>query len=288
VLVAGGGYYDGSDAGDLDSAEIFDPATGSFSATDWRMTVPRSGAVAAPLPGGRVLVAGGGAYDPQSAEIFDPATGFSSTGSMSVGASVAAPLADGRVLVAIGQSAEIFDPVTGSFSPFMTLVTPDGPLIPADRATIEGRTDGVAAPLADGRVLLAGGYVNNVHSSSARQSAELFTPTLSRKLRGTKLIVDTAVAGTVTAVEAGAKRRRRVLKPSSASGGPGQIIVKLRRTAKGERRLERKGKLRVEARISFAPAPVRGRCVTLTGPCYSGGYAIGETATLTLKAKKRG
>jgi hypothetical protein len=288
VLLAGGSYEDGSSVFDLDSAEIFDPATGSFSATDWRMTVPRTGAVAAPLPGGRVLVAGGGPYDAQSAEIFDPATGFSSTGSMGSGRSgaVAAPLPDGRVLVA-NRSAEIFDPTSGSFSPFMVPVTPNGPLIVGSEATIEGRTGGVAAPLPDGRVLLAGGLTYVSHSSYAEQSAELFTPALSRTLRRTKLIVNVAVAGTVTAVDAGADKRRRIVKPSSASGGPGRIVLKLRLTAKGERRLERTGKLRVEARISFAPAPVRGRCVTLTAPCYSRGYAISETATLTLKAKKR-
>jgi hypothetical protein len=293
-LIAGGGHYDGSSFESQDSAEIFDPATGSFASTGWRMTVPRTGAVAAPLPGGRVLVAGGGPYEPRGAEIFDPATGsFSSTGSISIpgGAAVAAPLPDGRVLVGGGgdedRSAQIFDPATGSFSPLMEFLKPDGPWIVANRPMIEGRSGGVAAPLPDGRVLLAGGIIYGVHSSSQRQSAELFTPALSRELRRTKLIVTVAVTGTVTAVDANANKRRRALRRTSASGGPGRIALKLKPTAKGKPRLRRTGKLRVEARISFAPAPVRGRCVTLTGPCYSRGYAISETATLTLKAKKR-
>jgi hypothetical protein len=193
------------------------------------------------------------------------------------------------VLLAGGnRSAGIFDPVADSFSPLMEFLKPDGPWVDALQSTTEGRSGGVAASLPDGRALLAGGYIDNVHSSSQRQSAELFTPALSRELRRTKLIVDAAVSGKVTAVEAEANKRRRVLKRTSASGGPGRIILKLRPTANGERRLRRRGKLQVEARISFAPAPVRGRCVTLTGPCYSRGYAVSETATLTLKAKRRG
>jgi hypothetical protein len=136
-------------------------------------------------------------------------------------------------------------------------------------------------------VLLAGGFISSPHVSSQRQSAELFTPALSRELRRTKLIVTVAVAGTLTAADTEANKRRRALKRTSASAGPGSITLKLRPTAKGERRLTRTGKLRVRARLSFAPAPVRGGCVTLTGPCYSRGYAISETATLTLKAKRR-
>src|SRR3954451_3754154 len=65
VLVVGGTYSDGNtSATDLSSAEIFDPATNSFSSAGiGSMTVPRSAAVAAPLPDGRVLVAGGVYYD---------------------------------------------------------------------------------------------------------------------------------------------------------------------------------------------------------------------------------
>jgi hypothetical protein len=247
------------------------------------MTEPRSGASAAPLPGGRVLITGGDLYHGRSAEIFDPATGsFSSTGSMIYSGGVAAPLPDGRVVVAgsgslddPSQVAEIFDPGTGSFS--------------STGARTEGRAGGVAAPLPSGRALLAGGAFSlGVHSGSEeRDSAELFTPALVRKLTRAKVVVGAAVAGTVTAMEVGVDKRRRLLKRTSVRGGPGRIALKLRPTARGERRLKRKHRLQVEARISFAPAPVRGRCVTVTGPCYGRGYAIRETDTLTLKTKKR-
>jgi hypothetical protein len=331
VLVAGGVDHEegGSSATLLQSAEIFDPVTGSFSPTG-SMTAPREAAAAAPLPDGRVLVAGG--EDPsylQSAEIFDPATGsFSPTGSMTVERAfpVAAPLPDGRVLVAGGvnyspdylQSAEIFDPVTGSFSPTGSMTSrgisaaaaplPDGRvlMVGTGSASVEifnpttnsfsslpisstyaPRGGVVAAPLPDGRVLVAGGDSVNAQSAHTvvSSSGELFNSGLSREQRGRKLTATVAVAGTLTAADA--RMRRRSLKPTSATGGPGPITLKLRITRRAKRSLVRRGKLKVRASLSFVPAPVRGQCVTLIAPCYSSGHAITETPTLTLKAKKR-
>jgi hypothetical protein len=75
------------------------------------MTTPRAAGVAAPLPDGRVLIAGGaGSGGPaSSAEVFDPAAGSFATLSaqMTVArmAAVAAPLPDGRVLIAGGQGS---------------------------------------------------------------------------------------------------------------------------------------------------------------------------------------
>jgi Kelch motif len=280
----------------LHSAEIFDPATGSFSPTG-SMTVARAFAAAAPLPDGRVLVAGGYADASwlHSAEIFDPATGsFSPTGSMTVArqGAAAAPLPDGRVLVAGGfepdsgwlSTAEIFDPVTRRFSRTGDMTV--------------GRSDAAAAPLPDGRVLVAGGSDGtNLPLLRALRSAELFKPALPFKLRGKRLTVTVAVVGTLRVKGAKARRRHSArdarkpgpsLKPASARGGPGRITVKLKLTERSQRRLERTGRVRMRARLAFAPAPVSGECVTLSKPCFSRGYAITETATLKLKAKKRG
>ena len=187
VLVAGGGQ--GSSV--LSSAEIFDPATNTFSSAG--IGSIRTGAAAAPLPDGRVLVVGGyaGGHDLSSAEVFDPATNtFSSAGigSMSVPreGAVAAPLPDGRVLVAGGfyyggaiyacylSRAEAFDPATNTFSSAgigsMT--------VPRSRA--------VAAPLPDGRVLVAGGVIYDslfrgcfaevTDPTADSSSAEIFNP----------------------------------------------------------------------------------------------------------------
>jgi Ca2+-binding RTX toxin-like protein len=181
VLVAGGYYFDFDDGTDhlLSSAEIFDPATGTFSSAGvGSMSVPRFGAAVARLPNGRVLVAGGnnGTSNLSSAEIFDPATNqFNSSGVGSMVAArfapAAAPLPDGRVLVAGGSdgsgglsSAEVFDPATKTFSSAGI-----GSLsVPRERP--------LAAPLPDGRVLVAGGHYYDHGGGHYLSSAEVFDP----------------------------------------------------------------------------------------------------------------
>ncbi len=58
VLVAGGDYYDGVNAGFLTECELYDPILGTWSATA-SMTTPRFGAQAVLLRNGKVLEAGG-------------------------------------------------------------------------------------------------------------------------------------------------------------------------------------------------------------------------------------
>jgi len=58
VLVAGGDYYDGVNAGILTECELYDPTLGTWSATA-SMTTPRFGAQGVLLRNGKVLEAGG-------------------------------------------------------------------------------------------------------------------------------------------------------------------------------------------------------------------------------------
>ena len=104
VLVAGG-YPNTGNANDTASAELYDPHSGSFSATG-SMADKRNGHSATLLLDGRVLVAGG-VHMPggNTAELFDPASGtFSPAGTMTTRRvlQTATLLSDGRVLVAGG------------------------------------------------------------------------------------------------------------------------------------------------------------------------------------------
>jgi len=179
VLVAGG--YDSKGLGIyLDSADLFDPKTGTFSPLGATMSVGRYAPSVASLPDGRVLVAGGyqGSQDVASAQVFDPKSGtFSDVGSLGSArdSAFAAPLPDGRVLIGGGysngdtlDSTEIFNPQTNSFSP--------GPGMPV-------HTYGTAAAvISGGKILLAGGYNGSDDLASSfvfDPSNSTFTPVIS-------------------------------------------------------------------------------------------------------------
>jgi hypothetical protein len=71
------------------------------------------------------------------------------------------------------------------------------------------------------------------------------------KLKKTKLTLKLASAGTVSVTDA--KAKSKLLKPSSVSGGPGQVVVTLKLTAAAKKALTKKGKVKARATITFTP-----------------------------------
>jgi hypothetical protein len=147
------------------SAEIYDPATGLFSATG-DMTRIRHKHEATLLTDGRVLVVGGadeqdGRHAYTSAEIYNPATGtFTINGNMNASRyklqGTAVLLNNGKVLIAGGADrAEIFDPGANRFS-----------YVAGNMGT--PRFFATATLLKNGQVLITGGYSDgNVVSANA-------------------------------------------------------------------------------------------------------------------------
>jgi Big-like domain-containing protein/Kelch motif protein/galactose oxidase-like protein len=127
VLITGGLVPAGVGPATIDdkTAEVFDPATGTFTPTG-DMSVTRFNHSAIALNDGRVLVLGGNGR--KSAEVYDPSVGtFAPAGDMEVAHGLghaAVKLLDGRVLVVGGDAGsiqpsavvEIFDPATNEFT----------------------------------------------------------------------------------------------------------------------------------------------------------------------------
>ena len=178
VLVTGGATRAaGEGTGFLASAELYDPQSGTWTATG-SLSNARSSHTATLLDNGKVLAAGGDHSNPSTAELYDPQSGtWTATGSLTNRRSVhtATLLPSGKVLVAGGgvnssggalASAELYDPATGTWTATGSLVT--------------GRRFHTATLLSDGTVLVAAGRIG-LGGSSSLASAELYvksTPTL--------------------------------------------------------------------------------------------------------------
>jgi hypothetical protein len=178
VLITGGAEYDapvGTPHWGNASAELYDPATGTFAVTGPypSTNLTTGGDLVCPtatlLADSRVLIT----WNRTLAELYDPRTDtFSATGTMITHGDAEWPpyiysgrdtqtlLTNGKVLVAggAGDSAEVYDPSTGKFSAVgkMTRV----------------REDHTATLLRDGTVLITGSQL----FPGATASAELYDP----------------------------------------------------------------------------------------------------------------
>ena len=191
VLVAGGYHGDGGSypGAFLSNAEIYDPATGLWTATG-AMNAARYNFTATLLPNGKVLVAGGysstgdfsSANYLSGAEIYDPVTGaWTTTGSMSNARNVhtADLLPSGKVLVAGGVNyssilpiAELYDPATGFWTATGTLSS--------------ARWAHTSTMLPIGKALVTGGLgIGGVGLSSAEIYSSTCTISLSPAAHGT-------------------------------------------------------------------------------------------------------
>jgi hypothetical protein len=159
VLLAGGVGAGGSAASTLDSAELYDPGSRTFSATS-SMSTPRLGAASVRLRNGHILMAGGedaSKVSVASVERYNPASGnWTLTGPMNADRvnPTATLLNNGKVLVVGGYqgnsdccalaSAELYDPTTDAFTYTGSMLT--------------ARRNHTATLLENGKVLIAGGY----------------------------------------------------------------------------------------------------------------------------------
>lgn len=174
VLVVGGFDVDlghmveGAPYQVLSSAELYDPATGTWALTG-SMSTGRVFHTMTLLPNGKVLVAGGfaGGSAAASAELYDPTTGtWTLTDVMNTPRRehTATLLLSGKVLVSGGgaggflSSAELFDPATQTW-------TETGELN-------NTRFRHTATLLTNGQVLVTGGIVSSGHNPDT----ELYDP----------------------------------------------------------------------------------------------------------------
>jgi N-acetylneuraminic acid mutarotase len=161
VLAAGGLLTNGSQPTVLSSAEIYNPAKGTWSPTT-PMNVASDGLTATLLQNGLVLVTG---FFGSTPELYDPSSAtWTDTGPLPTSGQngLVATLHSGKVLMAgvpNGASA-LYDPSTNTWSATGSLGT--------------ARYAGSATVLPDGDVLAVGGLPGN--GGNALSSAELYHP----------------------------------------------------------------------------------------------------------------
>jgi hypothetical protein len=172
VLLAGG---QGSNGSALDTAEVYEPKTDTFSPTSSKMKKNRSQFTTTLLPDGRVLLVGGfdGSSSLDTAEVFDPNTmSFLTLAGFSCEGCRLNELPDSRVFL------------SGGSSPSSSIVSSNAAPVPALPLAFPRSHHATLA--LDGAVLLAGGFPPaSGDASVALTSIERHDPVL-----GSQIIAD--------------------------------------------------------------------------------------------------
>jgi hypothetical protein len=270
----------------ISAAEVFDPVSNTWSGTG-AMTEARAYHAAAPVAGGRVLVAAGlgtppVSYDPWTrvvrAEVYDPTSGVWSDAGTTRGRYffAMAPLPGGGALAAGGGDAptpstsEVYDPAINAWTPGPNLLAPH-----VGHAT---------TALANGEVIVSGGSGASAEvygeapqcSDGTDNDGDRLTDfpadrgcsnAADQDETGPDLSAPTAtLSATGTLSVPGAARTYRLLPAAARAVPPGtKRTLKLRlakRVHRAARRALRKGR-RVRAKISVRVADAAGNAGTL-------------------------
>ena len=175
VLIAGGATGSWCSAlCYLATADLYDPSANTFTPIG-NMTERRAGASAVLLKDGDVLIVGGNVSSDtqptETAELYHHAT---RTFFVTEGPSAGGPmllLKDGKVLAISNSGAELYDPSKGHFAASGELLIPRGKF--------------GAALLPDGKVLVAGGRVND--TPGLRSDTEIYDPATGKFTVGPKM-----------------------------------------------------------------------------------------------------
>ena len=259
VLVVGGRNASGTAVA---SAELYDPVTDTWAPAA-SLPVGRAGHTATLLPIGKVFVHGGGAGFDSMSQIYDPeANTWADTAPMCFDARqehTATLLETGDVLIAggiasfgsISLGSTLYDPETGTcgFSMFF----PARPVEPGGDAP-RGRWRHSATLLADGKVLIAGGFARIDDGASFTDATRTFVDIYNP---------DTNTWLTVTSMA-----RARV-DHTAATLPNGKVLVVGGFTGAGSPRAE-----------LYTPSPSPGAWTDATAPTGTPQPTVDHTATL--------